>query len=314
MSKTPFGSEKVIKQQISEAELCTYLVGFDLEDNGQKEYRWSSLINKLMSALQEFAFGFHEGESTLNAETYEKIANSARAVYKIDAFQKVKDLCDNGGFIADELEDKYLRRGEFGELILHLLLRDFHSTIPLLSKIYFKDSYGHTVHGFDAVHIQPDTKTLWLGESKLYMDGKRGVKALVQDIKEHFLRNYLDDEFIIVSKKVKFFEELEDKEYWLSIMDKSSKLSDKLNAINIPLLCVYSSDNFNKHDDETLVEFIADYEAEIRALKKHFDDNNDHPLKTNLNIILMLFPVKCKVELVKKLHRKLSIAQQLIDD
>ncbi len=312
MSKTPFGSEKVISQQISEAELCTYLVGFDLDDKGEKEYRWSSLINKLMSALQEFAFGFHDGESTLNAETYEKIANSAKAVYKIDSFQKVKDLYDNGGFISDELEDKYLRRGEFGELILHLLLRDFHSTIPLLSKIYFKDSYGHTVHGFDAVHVQPDTKTLWLGESKLYMDGKKGVKALVQDIKEHFLRNYLDDEFTIVSKKIKLFEELKDKEHWLSILDTSNKLSDKLQAINIPLLCVYSSDNFNKYD-ETLDAFIADYESEIRGLKKHFDDNNDHPLKTNLNIILMLFPVKCKVELVKKLHRKLSIAQQLTD-
>jgi hypothetical protein len=36
-------------------------------------------------------------------------------------------------------QDKDLARGEFGELILHLLLRDFHDTVPLLSKIYFKD-------------------------------------------------------------------------------------------------------------------------------------------------------------------------------
>ncbi len=313
MNKTPFGSEKIIKQQISEAELCTYLVGFDIGNNGKREYRWSSLINKLMSALQEFAFGFHEGESTLNSETYEKIANSAKAVYKIESFQKVKDLYENGGFIGDEVEDKYLRRGEFGELILHLLLRDFHATVPLLSKIYFKDSYGHTVHGFDAVHIQSDTKTLWLGESKLYVDGKKGVKALVQDIKDHFLRDYLDDEFTIVSKKIKLFEGLKEKEHWLSIMDKTTKLSDKLEIINIPLLSVYSSDNFNKYDDETLDTFLFDYETEIRDLKKYFDENNDHPLKTNLNIILMLFPVKCKIELVKKLHRKLSIAQQLID-
>lgn len=313
MSKTPFGSEKVIKQQISEADLCTYLVGFDLNDEGEKVYRWKNLIKKIMSAMQEFAFGFHEGESTLNTETLEKIADSAKAIYKIDSFQKAKDIYENGGFIGDDVKDKYLRRGEFGELILHLLLRDFHSTIPLLSKIYFKDSYGHTVHGFDAVHIQPDTKTLWLGESKLYMDGKSGVKALVEDIKEHFVRDYLNDEFTIVSKKVKLFQELSDKEHWFNILDSSTKLSDKLESINIPLLCVYSSENFNKYDDETLEQFLADYQEEVMNLKKHFDEKNDHPLKTNLNIILMLFPVKCKVELVKRLHNKLSLAQQLVD-
>ncbi len=313
MNITPFGSEKVIKQQISEAELCTYLVGFDLNDEGQKVYRWKSLVKKIMSAMQEFAFGFHEGENTLNTETLEKIADSAKAIYKIDSFQKAKDIYVNGGFIGDDVEDKYLRRGEFGELILHLLLRDFHSTIPLLSKIYFKDSFGHTVHGFDAVHIQSDTKTLWLGESKLYMDGKNGVKALVQDIKEHFVRDYLNDEFTIVSKKIKLFQELNDKEHWFSILDNSTKLSDQLESINIPLLCVYSSDNFNKHNDETLEQFLTDYQEEVINLKKHFDEKNDHPLKSNLNIILMLFPVKCKVELVKRLHNKLSLAQQLID-
>lgn len=313
MNKTPFGSEKVIKEQISEAELCTYLVGFDLNDDGEKVYRWNNLIKKIMSAMQEFAFGVHEGSSTLNTETLEKIADSAKSIYKIDGFQKAKDIYENGGFIDDDVKDKYLRRGEFGELILHLLLRDFHATIPMLSKIYFKDSYGHTVHGFDAIHIQPDTKTLWLGESKLYMDGKKGVKALVDDIKEHFVRDYLNDEFTIVSKKLKVFNELEDKEHWLNIMDNSTKLSDALDSINIPLLCVYPSDNFSKHDDENLKQFIEDYQNEVRGLKKHFDEKNDHPLKSNLNIILMLFPVKCKIELVKRLHRKLSLAQQLVD-
>jgi hypothetical protein len=310
---TPFGSEKVIKQQISEAELATYFVGFDLDDNGNKEYRWKELTNKIMLALHEFAFGFHEDNTTLNTETIKKINDSANAVYKIHAFQKIRDTYLNGGHLEDSVKDKYLRRGEFGELILHLLLRDFHNTIPLLSKIYFKDSYGNTVHGFDAVHIQPDSKTLWLGESKLYIDGKNGVKALVEDIKEHFQRNYLEDEFTLVSKKIKIFQNIEKKEYWLNLMDNSTKLSDKLSAINIPLLCTYTSDTFSNFNNDTLKEFIDEYEKEVRNLKIYFDSQNDHPLKSNLNIILLLFPVKCKIELVKRLHRKLSLAQQLLD-
>lgn len=176
---TPFNSQKIITHKINDAELSTFLVGFDIDDNGDSKYRIKTFINKLSEVIYEFAFGFHDGEETPNNEILSKLTEAAQSIYKIDAFQKVKDIYDNDGSIDDDLEDKYLRRGEFGELILHLLLRDFHNTIPLLSKIYFKDSFGAVVHGFDAVHIEPNTKTLWLGESKLYKNGKIGVKALI---------------------------------------------------------------------------------------------------------------------------------------
>jgi hypothetical protein len=38
-------------------------------------------------------------------------------------------------------------------LILHLLLRDFLKALPLVSKIFAKDSPGIPAHGFDSVHI-----------------------------------------------------------------------------------------------------------------------------------------------------------------
>lgn len=308
---TPFNSEKIISHKINEAELSTFLVGFDINNNGDKEYRLKPLIEKLIHVIHEFAFGFHEGATTENTETLTRLTEAAKSIYKIDAFQKIKDIYANDGELDDDVQDKYLRRGEFGELILHLLLRDFHKTTPLLSKIYFKDSFGHTVHGFDAVHIQEETKTLWLGESKLYKDGKRGVKELIKDIEEHFKSDYLESEFLIVSKKLKHFDNIPEKDYWLDIMSKSTKLIDQLETINIPLLCTYNSDLFSNHDDENSVTFIREYIEEMRGLKKYFDSQNNHPLKTKLNIILILFPVQNKVELVKGLHHKLSLLQAL---
>ncbi|WP_149303826.1 HamA C-terminal domain-containing protein [Pareuzebyella sediminis] len=308
--KTPFSSEKIITHKINDTELSTFLVGFDIDDNGNSKYRIKPLINKLSDVIYEFAFGFHDGEETPNNEILSKLIEAAQSIYKIDAFQKVKDIY-NTGSIEDDLEDKYLRRGEFGELVLHLLLRDFHNTIPLLSKIYFKDAYGATVHGFDAVHIEPNTKTLWLGESKLYKDGKAGIKALIQDIEEHFKSDYLNSEFLIVSKKLKHFDNIPEKDYWIDLMSKSSKLIDQLESINIPLLCTYNCELFNKYSDENCEDFIEDYINEMQELKQYFDDNNNHPLKTKLNIILILFPVQDKVELVKGLHNKLSLMQKL---
>lgn len=308
---TPFNSEKIIIQQINNVDFSTFLVGFDLNDLGEKEYRIKPLVTKLTHVIHEFAFGFHEDTQTVNTETLSKLTDAAKSIYKIDSFQKVKDIYDNNGTIDDDLEDKYLRRGEFGELILHLLLRDFYKTIPLLSKIYFKDSLGHAVHGFDSVHIQEETQTLWLGESKIYTDGKRGVKELVNDIKEHFKSDYLDSEFILISKKIKHLDNIPQKDYWLDILTDSRTLKERLTTINIPLLCTYQCDLFSIHDDENKQEFIDSYVNEMNDIKKYFDGKNDHPLKANLNIILILFPVQNKTELVKAMHNKISLLQKL---
>ena len=302
-----FGANKIIKEHIHETDLCTYFVGFDLTDSGKNEYRMDRLVQLLTSVIPEYAFGHNNVSSS---KLVEYLTDAAKAIYSIDVFQKVRDIYSNGGLIEDSVADRYLRRGEFGELILHLLLRDFHDTIPLISKIYFKDSLGTTVHGFDAVHINPEERTLWLGESKIYTDGEKGVNALIGDIKEHITSNYLDSEFAIIKRKIENVTNIPEIDYWHNILNKSTTLREKFQNITIPLLCVYESNNFTKYNDE-INEFIEDYEKEVRKLKIFFDDNNDHPLKTSLNIILLLFPVKSKKELVARLHKNLSLMQEI---
>jgi hypothetical protein len=312
MVEPPFGSSKVIIQRISQADLKTYLVGFDIDDLNQRYYRLENLVELLQKVIPEFAFGHHEGTVIDITKITDVLREAANAIYKIEEFEGARKIYESGGSISDDdAEKRYLKRGEFGELLLHLLLRDFHSTVPLLSKIYFKDSYSSTVHGFDAVHIQPETKTLWLGEAKLYVDPKKGIADLIHDIKAHFKRNYLHDEFAIISKKLKTFKDVPEKEHWLDILSRQARLSDILASVTIPLLCTYSSDNFSKYDDENLESFVVDYKNEVLGLKRYFDESNDHPLKTNLNIILLLFPVRSKNELVKRMHEKLHQLQRI---
>jgi hypothetical protein len=309
---TPFGSEKVITEKISESTLRTYLVGFDVNDKNERYYRLESLVNLLSDAIPEFAFGQHEGNQVSLTKVRSILRESARAIYKIKEFEETRKIYDGNGFLADDsFQKKLLERGEFGELILHLLLRDFLKTIPLLSKIYFKDAYSATVHGFDAVHVQPDARSLCLGESKLYINGKKGVSSLIEDVKCHFKRDYLNDEFAIISKKVKHFNNIPEKDYWLGLMDPRTKLSVLLDSVTIPLLCTYSSDNFTKYNNENLQAFKDDYEQEVRGLKEYFDENYHHPLKTNLNVILLLFPVRCKNELVRNMHERLYRLQRV---
>lgn len=342
--KTPFGSEEVITQHISEADIKTYFVGFDFG-----KYRYDELTALILDVIVDFAFGFHKGILS-NSYNRRLLVEAAKSIYGIKTqtpngekgiFEEVKKVyVDKDSELPDDTEEKYLKRGEFGEVILHLLLRDFIETVPLISKIHFKDADGITVHGFDAVHIGPSVlnhseRSLYLGESKLYNCGKTGVRELIKDIKNHFKRDFLRREFALISKKQtsfikpedykdkNTFEEyngfLEEKKQWFKLLDEKNKLQDILDSVTIPLLCTYTSDVFNNHSNEETEDFIEDYEKEINELKTYFDRQlksmkkkveEGEPVKTNLNIVLMLFPVPSKKELVKRLHTKLYNQQR----
>ncbi|MDF0731692.1 DUF1837 domain-containing protein [Pseudomonas entomophila] len=308
-----FGSREIIQEIAVNDSLRCFFVGYDLADDTQNgQYRWKDFVNVLVSAVHEFAFGMHEGSSVQSNKLVVALSDAAKSIYKIEDFSRVKDIYLSGGHLDDDLEDKYLRRGEFGELLLHLILRDNFGTIPLLSKIYFKDSYGHTVHGFDSVHINPETKSLWLGESKLYMDPFKGVAALVKDLGEHIRSDYMADEFSIISKKIKHFSFHEDVEYWTKWMSSAKRLKEKLTDIYIPMLCTYSCETFSTYDDE-VDAFKKELVDQARAISKKFHDGNNHAWKSKINIVLILLPVKCKKELVKRLHQKLGMMQVLGD-
>lgn len=277
----PFKSDLVLREQIAESTLKAYHVGFD-----QNKFRLIPLVEVIRSVIPEFALGYHMGISTPNTEIVERLKEAASLVYTTD---------------------KYKRRGEFGELILHLLLRDFHNTIPLISKINFKDSHNSTVHGFDGVQvtIEGGNKKLWLGESKLYANGLSGIKDLCADLKNHIQNDYLRKEFSLISRKLP--QSILDVEHWRALMDKHQTLDKIYSNIVIPMVCTYSSQIFDAHTSETK-EYLAAFENECRGLKDEFDKK---AIKTSIEVILLLLPVPDKDELNKELDTRLKRMQQI---
>lgn len=128
------------------------------------------------------------------------------------------------------------------------------------------------------------------------------------------IENYTDK-----NTKDEYEQFLQEKDYWFIELDNlqtgQRKMQDLFKSVTIPLLCAYTSKVFEDNTDETCEKFKTEYEAEINSLKSTFDEEleklkkqyNDsgEPISTNLNIVLMLFPVPCKKELVKRLHTKL---------
>lgn len=278
----PFKSDLVIEEKISEAVLRAYHVGFD-----QDQFRLQPLVDVIRKVIPEFALGYHEGPDIPMTEIVEKLREAAEIVYQTDKYQK---------------------RGEFGELILHLLLRDFCGSIPLISKIYFKDTPNATVHGFDGVQItleDHDEKKMWLGESKLYTNGEQGVRDLAKDLEQHIKADYLKREFTLIARKLP--KSVPEIEYWRELMNKHQTLDKIYSCIVLPMVCTYSSEIFIDHTAETEA-YLDAFTEEAHKLLGIFQN---HIITTNVEVILMLLPVPDKNELNDELHKRLKRMQTI---
>lgn len=307
-----FDKKNVILLKVDEADLSSFLIDTDIGDDGISRYMLEDFARVVMEVIPEYVYANYQNQGITALNAVDKLREAAHSIYKIKEFDLMRQYYLNGDLQAKEELDNstYKNRGEFGELILHLLLRDFKETIPLISKVYFKDSSGAPAHGFDIVHISPDKKELWLGESKFYTNGKNGIKELLKDLDEHFKKEYLEEQFIIIKKNLEC-NEIPQRQQWIKELSQCTKLSDKLNMINIPMLCTYEHDIYEKFADVNIPEAINYHELNVRELKSYFDTENKHPLKARLNVILFLFPVKSKRELITLLHEKLWHMQNL---
>lgn len=312
MGKIIFDTKHIIISKIQEDDLNSFLIDLDIDDNGNPLYQLNEFAQAIINTIPEYVFAQYEDPSITQINAVEKLREAAKSIYKIRDYELMRRwYLEKNQSVQDDINKMgKSRRGEFGELILHLLLRDFKHTIPLVSKVYFKDSVGVPAHGFDAVHITPDDGILWLGESKFYTDSKDGVKALIDDLLNHFTREYLNEQFIIIKKNLGN-NSIPQRDEWIEKLTQCNKLRDKINTINIPLLCTYPHDIYNLFNDLNTKEAVEYHDKNIRELKEYFDNNNKHPLKAQLNIILLLFPIRDKEELIIKLHEKLWHMQNM---
>lgn len=312
MTNRIFDKKNVILLKIDEKDLNSFLIDMDIDDMGNPKYLIDDFTKAICNTIPEYVFAHYKDPNIPQNDIVEKLREAAHCIYKIKDFKLMKQWLVDGDINAyNELKkSSTAKRGEFGELLLHLILRDFKNTIPLISKVYFKDSVSVPAHGFDAVHVSVNEKILWLGESKLYQNSKDGIDELVNDLNKHVNTDYLNDQFIIIKKNLEN-NSIPNRDMWINTLTNCTKLSEKLNLINIPLLCTYTHDIYEKFSNMNDPNAEAYHELNIRELKKYFDKQNKIPLKNRVNIILMLFPVKDKDELVIKLHERLWHMQNI---
>jgi hypothetical protein len=245
-----------------------------------KKWRCDQLADHLIEWLPEFAlkheerarFGAHNGVALMR--------QAARSIYT---------------------SAKYVNRGEAGELLLHIAMRQVFGTVPAIAKYYYKDAANDTVKGFDAVHVVPSRAglELWLGEVKFYDDAARAIRDVVKELKFHTDRNYMRAECAFIANKID--------PTWphaksLKQLLHSNTSMDKIFAtVCIPVLLTYDSGTIARHTTVTS-KFTSELEAEVRKHHKSFCAKS---LPATIRLHLILVPLGVKAALVKAFDDRL---------
>lgn len=272
--------------------------------------------DELFNDIPAFAFGTDVCREKLNQEgPIPTVREAMQKIYAIPEIQEAQKEYLN----STTTEDKYLKRGEFGELMLYHFLHEYFNADALISKIYFKDSAGLPPHGFDAVHVYLDNQVIWLGESKLYKSGKHAIDELVKDVvgytdstgkihKGHFSTDFFKSEFQIITNRVhdsKFVYP----DFIQKLINPNTKVLDKLANINVALFAGFDSTVIKSSETVELESKLA---LEIENLATRAQEGLEiHPWNNQLHVYLFLFPLADKREFVSMLHQKLKEAQQI---
>jgi hypothetical protein len=261
------------------------LIGLCAGFEGGK-WRASQFADHLIEWLPEFALSPEERKTLKTHNAVARIRQAARTVYTTPKYQK---------------------RGEFGELLLHVALRQVFGTSPAVSRIFYKDAPNDTVKGFDCVHVvdSPNGLELWLGEAKLYEDGAAAIAAAAASIKEHMKADYLRQEFVAIGRKLPHDDhrttELQ------HLLHRNNTLDVVVKRIVIPVLIAHDSPTTAKHA-ATTQQYREELAAECRS---HRDDFVSATSGLDVRIHLIMLPLSTKATLVKELDGRLRALQQL---
>lgn len=310
--KNKYNSNKVVVIKLGQDDIDGMLLNHDLNDEGIYSYMENEFIESVMNYLPEYAMG-QDPIPMSPVKIIPYLREAAKSIIKIKKIEEIKYYLDKKIPCKDwnqEILKFYNSKGIFSELILHFLLREFKNTVALISKIYFKDSFSHEAHGFDVVHVSNDNK-LWIGETKFYNDGKRGLRALIDDLNTHFKHDYLKEQFVIISRALVHNNIL--REEWVDKLNSATRLEEKLNMIVIPLLCIY--EDTVASEIITAINEGADADAiylkHVSELKEYFDEKNTFINKERVQTLLILLPVESKNRIVSGMLSKIYSLQSI---
>ena len=257
-------------------QMTTLCAGYE-----RGEWRQEDFVKHLFDHLLDFALSWSRLRDLGSTTAASMIEEAAKRVYATE---------------------KYGKRGEFGELILHAVLRCHFSSETAVSKLFYKTAGNDTVKGFDCVHVvegDEDALELWVGEAKFYSDSTKAIRSAIDSLEELTETSRLKDEFVLIRGWVD--------ENWpyadeFRALTEGKSLDEIFPILRIPVLITYDSQAVADHND-VCEEYLAALSQEVEAIFSTF--NGAERLPADIFIHLILVPLESKQALQDALHERL---------
>jgi len=281
----------VVLQPIVESDDGSHVVKVYCAGLEGGKWRFNTLAQSLMAWLPDFAL-IPEEEIDLKVDkSWERFRVAANKIYKTGFPEK---------------------RGEIGELILHIICRKYFDTYPSVSKIYYKSSGGEVVKGFDLVHTKYDEDNdeveFWFGEAKFYTNAKQATTEAIKSVIEHLEMGFLKAEKIAVFNKVIRDTPGYDNIEFLLHVDTS--VDELIKRMVIPILITFDS-----HSLENATEINEDYVSEILDETKPLVDKFLNEKKFDkLELKLLFVPTDTKKKLLQRFDKIIEAVSFSGDD
>ncbi|MFM5622176.1 DUF1837 domain-containing protein [Aeromonas veronii] len=246
-------------------------------ENGQ--YREDELVKIIRGALPHFALTPDEFQRMIGDEDLDEM-------YRL-AFSRISKA-------------KKDKKGDYGELLLFLILKSFYGADRLVTKVRLRSSVKDQIKGFDCAHFSIDEHNeikLWLGEVKFYKSFSAAINDVIDEIHEHVRTDYLKNEFSILCPNIEYNKDIKIPDELIEYLDGSIPL-DQIKIV-IPALITYESAEIKNHKEVT--QKFTD------AFKKQFEEKfayiNNKSLSTpkNVEVFFILLPLSNVASIKEKL-------------
>jgi Cap4 SAVED domain len=253
-----------------------YCAGFELQ-----EWRCDAMADHIMEWLADYAL-VEEELNVRHTNMYVRLREAATRIYT---------------------SDKYKRRGELGEIVLHAICRDFFKTIPLAPRVFYLTASNDVVKSFDMAHVRyldGGTFELWLGEAKFFQDAGEAITSAIESVNAHIDAGFLKNEKLLlgpqISKSIPHYEGIR------ALFSPNSPIDTLFQTAVFPILIASDSKavaNGKSHD----ATYISSVYTELIKLETKLKASG---LRERIRILLIYLPVKSKDDLSVAFDKRLK--------
>lgn len=237
-------------------------------------YRQTELVGLIRDIVPFFAL------------TEEEIATIDKSDWNRSSFARISDAHENS-------------KGDYGELLLYLILSVFYDTPKFVTKARLRSTTREQIKGFDCAHfsIADGEVTLWLGEAKFHKEINGAISGALSSLNDHLNdAGRIKSELKLLGGEIEVNKTLDKKAYaLLKEYVNGGKSLDKVN-ISVPVLCTYDSSCIKKFCGNDLVQldsadFIDHMKIELTQNFKKIHGKT-WPYKNNIKIVFFIVPLE----------------------